>query len=127
MADLGSLERTVMDTLWDASAKDPDRALTVREVAATLPSHAYTTVLTVLDRLTRKGFVVRIRDGRTHHYRPSSSREAYIAEMMHDALSRTPDRDAALAYFVRTASPEQAEILSGLLRRIRKRQNGRSE
>ena len=53
MNRLGDLERKVMDVLWD-SAEAP---LTGREVADQLPDRAYTTVLTILDRLRRKGMV----------------------------------------------------------------------
>jgi predicted transcriptional regulator len=53
MASLGKLERAVMEALWTSSAKEAGG--TAREIAVTLPNHAYTSVLTVLDRLTRKG------------------------------------------------------------------------
>ena len=53
MNRLGELERKVMDVLW-GSAKTP---LAGREVADQLPDRAYTTVLTILDRLRRKGLV----------------------------------------------------------------------
>ena len=62
-----------MDALWDMSVALPSSTFTARDVASTLPNHAYTTVLTVLDRLTRKGIVERIRDGKTHHYLPTGS------------------------------------------------------
>ena len=52
MTRLGQLERAVMEALWDKSASSPSSTFTAREVARTLPDHAYTTVLTVLDRLT---------------------------------------------------------------------------
>ena len=87
-------------------------------MAGTLPKHAYTTVLTVLDRLTKKGIVERIRDGRTHHYRPTGSRESYISELMHEALDATSDRAAALVYFAETVPPEQAEVLRAVLRHL---------
>lgn len=115
MAKLGSLERAVMDTLWDKSASAASETFTAHDVAATLPSHAYTTVLTVLDRLTRKGLIERIRDGKAHHYRPTGSRDSYVAELMHEALDATLDREAALIRFARTISPEQALILRRVL------------
>ena len=55
MARLGVLERRVMDVLWGCEGTE----LTVREVAGALPSHAYTTVLTVLNRLEHKQMVRR--------------------------------------------------------------------
>jgi predicted transcriptional regulator len=115
---LGQLERAVMDALWDTAGRSSDTASTARDIAATLPRHAYTTVLTVLDRLTRKGLVERIRDGRTHHYLPTGSRESYTAELMHEALAATSDRKAALVHFAETVSPDQAEVLRGVLERL---------
>ena len=107
-----------MDALWDMSVASPSSTFTARDVASTLPNHAYTTVLTVLDRLTRKGIVERIRDGKTHHYLPTGSRESYVAELMHEALDATSDRAAALVHFAETVPPEQAEILAEVLRRL---------
>lgn len=118
MAKLGQLERAVMEALWETSTQSPGSVSTARDVAATLPTHAYTTVLTVLDRLTRKGLVERIRDGRTHHYFPTGTRESYTAELMHEALAATSDRKAALVHFAETVSPDQAEVLRGVLERL---------
>lgn len=68
MAVLGELEQAVMQILWASP-----EAMSVREVHARLAPDrdlAYTTVMTVLDRLTKKGIVRRNLDGRAWHYRP---------------------------------------------------------
>jgi predicted transcriptional regulator len=75
MRRLGELERRVMDVLWDSEAK----ALTGREVADQLPDRAYTTVLTILERLRRKSLVERTTNGRTHRFAAADTREAYRA------------------------------------------------
>lgn len=108
MNRLGDLERAVMEVLWQRA-----EALTVREVGRDLAERdlAHTTVMTVLDRLAKKGVVRRTRDGRAWRYRPAASREAYVAELMFDALEQTGDRDAALTRFVRSISGEEAEVL----------------
>ena len=63
-AALGNLEREVMDVVWQTDQT------TVREVQAALPRRvAYTTVMTTLDRLFKKGFVARSRAGRAFVYR----------------------------------------------------------
>ena len=127
MTRLGQLERAVMEALWDKSASSPSSTFTAREGARTLPDHAYTTVLTVLDRLTKKGIVERIRDGKTHHYLPTGTRESYTAALMHEALDATSDRAAALVYFAETVPPEQARVLREVLRRLeRARSKGSS-
>jgi predicted transcriptional regulator len=118
VVSLGKLERAVMEALWTNAPGSPPAGCTAREVALSLPSHAYTTVLTVLDRLTRKGLVERLRDGRSHHYRPTGSRESYVAEVMLGALDATSDREAALVHFAETVSPAQAKVLRDALSRL---------
>jgi predicted transcriptional regulator len=104
---LGELERRVMDVLWDSDAGP----LTGREVADQLPDRAYTTVLTILERLRRKSLVVRSSEGRTHRFAAADTRESYRAELMIDALGEAGDRDAVLARFAKSVSPEEAEVL----------------
>jgi|GEM_PF-101140 len=109
MARLGDLERSVMDVLWDS-----DGWLTAREVAARLQHErdlAYTTVLTVLERLEKKGFVRRQRAARAHRYRASDAREAVVADAMLEALGTADDRGSALVRFVGAVSAEEAEVL----------------
>jgi len=115
LARLGDLERKVMDVLWAADGAD----LTVRDVAATLPSHAYTTVLTVLDRLQKKGLVQREVDGRAFRYRATASRAAYTAGLMREALHDATDSDAVLVRFAETVSQSEAEVLRGALEQAR--------
>ena len=58
MNRLGELERAIMDVLWEAA-----NPLSVREVSGLLTDRdlAHTTVMTVLDRLAKKGFARRER------------------------------------------------------------------
>jgi len=109
---LGELERAIMDVLWEAA--DP---LSVREVSSQLTDRdlAHTTVMTVLDRLAKKGFVRRQRVGRAWRYRPAETREAYVAELMLTALDQTGDRQAALTRFARSVSGAEAAALRAAL------------
>ena len=101
-----------MDVLWERGeptvVRDVARALADRDLA-------YTTVMTVLDRLAKKGFVQRDRDGRAWRYVAAASREAYIAALMLDALSISGDRTAALTHFARSVSTPDATVLSHAL------------
>ena len=101
-----------MDQLWSA-----DGAQSVREVHLAIGRDlAYTTVMTVLDRLAKKGLVERERDGRAFRYRPVQSREELVAEVMHTALADdVADRTAALVAFVGRVSPEEAEAMRAAL------------
>ncbi|WP_345713878.1 BlaI/MecI/CopY family transcriptional regulator, partial [Kineococcus glutinatus] len=84
-----------MAQLWEAGG-----ALTVRQVHERLaPSRdlAYTTVMTVLDRLARKGVVRQERADRAYRYAPVQTREEMTAALMLEALGATDgaSRDAA--------------------------------
>src|SRR5260221_13616930 len=92
-----------------------------RQVGGCLPDRdlAHTTVMTVLDRLAKKGFVRRQRAGRAWRYRPAESREAYVAELMLTALDQTGDRQAALTRFARSGSGAAADALRAALEALR--------
>ena len=112
MNGLGDLERAVMDTLWASSTPQ-----TVRQVHAELSrtrSLAYTTVMTVLQRLTKKELVTQIRDDRAHRYTATRPREDLVASLMVDALmsADAPDsRQAALVSFVGQVDPGEIAAL----------------
>ncbi|MFC5944833.1 BlaI/MecI/CopY family transcriptional regulator [Micromonospora harpali] len=116
MTRLGDLERAVMDVLWDTVPGTSD-GVTVREVAEALDGRelAYTTVMTVLDRLAGKGMVRRQREGRAWRYQAAASREAHIAQLMLDALDLGGSRDAALVRFARSVTGTEAEVLRAAL------------
>lgn len=105
-----------MDVLWDSVPGTSD-GITVREVADALDGRelAYTTVMTVLDRLAGKDMVQREREGRAWRYRAAASREAYIAQLMLDALDLGGSRDAALVRFARSVTGTEAEVLRAAL------------
>lgn len=110
---LGELERAVMDVLWDLPA---GTEFTVREVhAALLDSRdvAYTTVMTVMDRLARKGMTVQHKDGRAYRYQAASTRAEMTADLMRGTLDDlgSTDRGPALVAFVEDASAEEIEAL----------------
>jgi len=113
VARLGGLERQVMEILWQGYGTE----LSGRDVAAQLPDHAYTTVLTVLGRLERKVLVRRVRAEPSHRYSAIASREEFVAELMHEALDATPDRDAALVRFAESVTGEEARVLLDALGR----------
>lgn len=109
MQGLGELEAAVMDVLWRG-----EQPMRVREVLdALMPTRrlAYTTVMTVLDNLHRKGWVAREMTNRAYRYRPVSSREEATARAVRDLLDSSGDPEAALLHFVRSVSPRESELL----------------
>jgi predicted transcriptional regulator len=79
---LGHLERAVMDTVWQA------RDCSVRDVQRSLVNPvAYTTVMTTLDRLYKKGLVLRRREGRAFVYTAALERHELEARMTTGLLS----------------------------------------
>jgi predicted transcriptional regulator len=110
---LGDLERAVMESLWSV----PDgEARTVREVHTELASGrdiAYTTVMTVMDRLARKEMVHQERDGRAYRSRARTTRAGMTAELMRETLDdfSEEDRSTALVAFVEDASREDLAAL----------------
>ena len=98
-----------MDRLW--SHGEP---ATVREVFGDLRrvrELAYTTVMTVMDNLHRKGWLTRQLEGRAYRYRPASTREEYYARLMRHALDGSGDNARTLLRFVEQMSPAEAEAL----------------
>lgn len=115
MATLGELERAVMDAVWDAPASVS--AYDVQEqLEAAGRSLAATTLLTVLSRLEKKGFVASDHSVRPYRYTAVASRADHVAELMHEVLGESHDRSAVLERFVGSVSEEDAAILRQLLR-----------
>lgn len=109
MRKLGELEAVIMDRVW--SRPHP---VTVRELVDELNERrriAYTTVMTVMDNLHRKGWLQRDRTGRAYSYRAVASREDHIARVMRDALGSSRDLDATLVRFLDAMTDEEAGAL----------------
>jgi len=110
----GDLEATVMDRVWAR-----EDGVTVREVFDELTSVrqiAYTTVLSTMDNLHRKGWVRRDREGKAYRYWPTMTREERSANLMRAAFSAGGDREAVLAFFVGQMTAEESAQLKAALR-----------
>lgn len=113
MRRFGELEAVVMDRLWSR-----DAPATVRQVLEDLSRDrqlAYTTIMTVMDNLHRKGFLDREMDGRAYRYRPAKQRDEYTAELMREVLDSSGDRTATLVRFVESMSSSEARRLRAML------------
>ena len=108
---MGALENEVLAALWTS-----DGGATPGEVLERLPEGlAYTTVMTILTRLWKKGLVERNRVGRAYLYRPRFTEAELAASRMQEQLQQTKDREAALSRFVGTLSRKDERLLRQIL------------
>ncbi len=115
---LGSLERQVIDIVW---RKGP---VTVREVHAELEQPtAYTTVMTTLDRLYRKGLLTRTKISRAFVYAAPRSRqeleELAAADIVSGLLSREAAAHPLLSNFVDAVGDCDRDLLDELERLVK--------
>ena len=116
MPALGDLEVQVMRRIW--ARRGP---VTVRDVLGDLQRDrniAYTTVMTVMGNLEKKGWLRRHAEGRAYHYEPLVSAEEYGAALMRQALEASTDRPAVLLHFIEELSADEARALEEAYRRL---------
>lgn len=117
---LGELEAAIMDVVWRT-----DDAVRVRDVLDKLePARqpAYTTVMTVMDNLYRKGWLSRELDGRAYSYRATRDRLQAATDALRELLADSGDPAAALLHFARSATTAESRALTrGLKERGRRR------
>lgn len=109
-----------MEALWDL------RSATVREVRAELVARgakdrAYTTIMTVCSRLSRKGMLARTREAQTDNYQPAMTREQYRDARAEAGVAALVDEsgDLALMHFAKrleALDPERRADLERLAR-----------
>jgi len=103
----------VLDALWARGSA------TVRElVEGVCQSLAYTTVMTTLDRLFKKGLLTRSEEGRAFRYAPRFSREELHREAAGHALRQLLDASPAsslpLSFLVEILGERDAQLLDDL-------------
>ncbi|MCA1835397.1 MAG: BlaI/MecI/CopY family transcriptional regulator [Actinobacteria bacterium] len=115
MRGFGELEAVVMDRVWSRQATS-----TVREVFEDLRQQreiAYTTVMSTMDNLYRKGWLARERNGKAYRYWPTLTREQYGARLMREALDSAGNPDVVLTHFLDQISEHDSARLQHLLQR----------
>jgi predicted transcriptional regulator len=117
---LGELEALAMDVVWRCS--EPVRVRDVLDLLEPGRRLAYTTVMTVMDNLHRKGWLQRERQGRAYLYAANRTRMEAATDAVRDLLAYTGDPAAALLHFARDATDAESQALSkGLKERRRSR------
>jgi predicted transcriptional regulator len=125
---LGPLEQRMLDGLWERGSA------TVRELlAGGCQDLAYTTVMTTLDRLFKKGLLTRSEDGRAFRYAPRFSREELHREAAGHAfrqlLDASPASSLPLSFLVEILSERDEQLLDDLRKLVdrKRRELGQRE
>jgi predicted transcriptional regulator len=110
---LGPLETRLLELLWTQKC-----AVTVRHLRLAFPARAYTTIMTTLDRLYRKGLVRRRLQGRAFAYEPRCARDELLGELITsqvtDLLGASGEGNVVLSTLVRAVSRTDAALLDEL-------------
>lgn len=107
---LGKLEAAIMEIVWRQ-----DLPVTVKDVTRILAKRrpiAYTTVMTVMARLTEKDVLSRRLSGQSYLYKPKMSKERFVARVVHGIFSTSISTlgEGVLAHFIKEIqmiSPEK--------------------
>jgi predicted transcriptional regulator len=125
---LGPLEQRMLDGLWVRGSA------TVRElVERGCQDLAYTTVMTTLDRLFKKGLLTRSEDGRAFRYAPRFSREELHRQAASHAfrqlLDASPASSLPLSFLVEILGERDEQLLEDLRRLVdrKRRELGQRE
>ena len=117
----GALETRVLEVLWRQHG-----ATNVRGILHEFPGAAYTTLMTTLDRLYRKGILERKKSGRAYVYHPRYTREELdgrlAVEAMRIFLGREPGSvRPALSFLLDATDPAAPGLLDELENLVRER------
>lgn len=114
---LGALEKSVMDILWERGEA------TGREVFEGISREktlAFTTVLTVMDRLLKKGLIKRAKRGGVFVYTASMTKDNFVKQISQEVLQGILDISASSAAssfvdLLYKTNPEEIDRLSKLI------------
>lgn len=117
----GPLEIKVLEALWARTGP-----ACVRDIQPHFPGVAYTTLMTTLDRLFRKGTLLRHKSGRAFYYRPKASQRDLISELAGSTFATMLPGDAdamrpILSLFVDTIGERDQKLLDELEELVRAR------
>jgi predicted transcriptional regulator len=122
MRGFGDLEAVIMDRVWERG-----EPVTVRELFDELSAErtiAYTTVMSTMDNLHRKGWLDRVKEGKAYRYTVTASREEYSARLMQEALADGGDAEVVLTHFIAQIGSGESDALRSALRKLRGRRPG---
>jgi predicted transcriptional regulator len=124
-AMFGPLEVRVLDALWARG-----NPACVRDLQPDFPGIAYTTLMTTLDRLHRKGTLSRVKQGRAFYYQPVATRDELIVRLAGTTFANVLRDHSALrpvlSQFVETVTNRDRAALDELEALVRERKKALS-
>jgi predicted transcriptional regulator len=122
-AVFGPLEIRVLQALWARGT-----AAAVKDLQPEFPGVAYTTLMTTLDRLFRKGTLSRTKSGRAFYYTPKATRDQLLSDLAGSTFATMLPGDHAaarpiLSMFVDTVGRRDHALLDDLEAMIRARRD----
>lgn len=117
---LGELEREIMEVIWRK------KTATVRDVYEDVRKRrkiAYTTVMTIMDRLFAKEIVKRKKEGKTYRYSARQSKESFFEKTSQQIISGLLKNfgEVAIAQFANTLDRVDPKRLKSLREKIKAR------
>ncbi len=96
---LGELESDVMEIVW--RAKKPVSVSDVINILSKQREIAYTTVMTIMGRLTDKGLLKRTASGKAYIYKPTYSKDTFLTRISRQIIKNLVSSfgDTAIAHF----------------------------
>jgi predicted transcriptional regulator len=118
---LHELESEVMESLWASGESSVRAVMDALNRTASKP-RAYTTYMTIMGRLHKKGLLARRREGKTDYYSPVYGREEYMALRARSQVEDLVEQygDVALSHFAQqmaSLDPERRRALQRLARK----------
>ena len=101
----GSLEIDILNSIWRMTEESEDRDISIQNIVDDLSAHgierAYTTIKTVMDRLTVKSVLVRYKAGKKFFYKAAMNKDEIAKESVKEITEQFFDGNyVSLLHFV---------------------------
>ena len=101
----GSLEIDILNSIWELTNNEEDKDISIQDVVDYLSDkgieRAYTTIKTVMDRLTIKSILVRYKSGKKFFYKATMQKEEMALDAVNKILNNFFDgNSSSLIHFV---------------------------
>ena len=110
----GKLEIDILNSFWNLTKENEDRDISIQDIVDDLSANgldrAYTTIKTVMDRLTVKSILVRYKAGKKFFYKTTMSKEEMASEAIKEVAQNFFDGD--YSDLIRFAEKQNQDILA---------------